>query len=47
MARSECVRGLKLLEAEDAPAARGEMRGGRAAHAAEPDHDRVEGGHAV
>ena len=47
MARSECVRGLKLLEPEHAPAARGQVRGGRAAHAAKPDHDRVEGGHAV
>ena len=42
VARSLIVRGLKLLEAEHALAARCGVRRGRAAHAAEADNDHVE-----
>jgi ribosomal protein L4 len=41
------MRGLKLLEPENAPPARRQMRGGGAAHAAKPDHNHVERCHAV
>jgi hypothetical protein len=39
------MRGLKLLEAEDALAARGGVRRGRAAHAAEANNDHIEARH--
>ena len=39
------VPGLKLFEPENPPAARGDMRHGGAAHAAEPDDDHIEYAH--
>jgi len=47
VARPLIVRGLKLLDAEDALAARRSMRRGRAPHAAKTNHDHVEGQHKV
>ena len=46
VARSLIVRGLKLLEAEHALAARRGVRRRGAAHAAKPDDDHIEASHA-
>ena len=46
VARTAIVAGLKLLETEDALSALRQVRSGGAAHAAEANHDRVEGSHA-
>ncbi len=42
VARSPVMRGRELLEAQDAVTARGEMKCRRAAHAAQPQDNRVE-----